>query len=56
MIFDRWGLKMFESDGYPNWDATNKRGGNVSAGVYYWMLELKDANGLEKKVSKGLLI
>lgn len=50
-IFDRWGLKMFESSGYPNWNGTNKRDGNVPAGVYYWILELKDANGLEKNLN-----
>ncbi|HEX6227493.1 MAG TPA: gliding motility-associated C-terminal domain-containing protein [Chryseolinea sp.] len=42
IILDRWGLPIFESDGYQNdWD-----GGGVSSGIYYYILSL-NRNGAQ---------
>ncbi|MFO7721869.1 MAG: gliding motility-associated C-terminal domain-containing protein [Bacteroidales bacterium] len=35
VIYNRWGMRVFEMDGYDNsWDARN-----LPDGVYYWILE-----------------
>ncbi len=47
MVFDRWGKIVFEANGYRNeWD-----GGNLSSGVYYYVLNLKRNN----KALKGIV-
>ena len=39
VVYDRWGIKMFESEGvFPVWDGKFK-GDDASAGVYYWIFE-----------------
>lgn len=43
-IFNRWGQKIFESDGYAvPWDGTLS-GDPLPAGTYYFVLDLKDPN------------
>jgi gliding motility-associated-like protein len=44
-IYDRWGQEVFQSSGYSKqkaWDGTGKGGGQLSEGVYFFMLELRD--------------
>ncbi|MES2565403.1 MAG: gliding motility-associated C-terminal domain-containing protein [Bacteroidota bacterium] len=50
-IFDRWGLKMFETTGNGNikWDGKNKGGAIVSDGTYFYML---NATGLDGEIYK----
>lgn len=48
VIFNRWGNHVLEADNYQNnWDATG-----LSAGSYYYVLELTDSNN-EKQTFKG---
>lgn len=53
-IVNRWGLEMFVDKDYPNWNGNNKQGLECPAGVYFWVLELVDANGQEK-VTNGFV-
>ncbi len=48
-IYDRWGLKMFETtDKIPHWDG--KFNGNaVSAGTYYWIAKWTDSTNTENE-------
>ncbi len=50
-IFDRWGLKMFETtaNGNIKWDGKNKGGATVTDGTYFYML---NATGLDGEVYK----
>jgi gliding motility-associated-like protein len=44
-IYTRWGQQVFETIGYNEvkaWDGTSKRGGKLAAGVYYYVIELRD--------------
>ncbi len=45
-IYDRWGLKMFESTDTGNiiWDGKNKSGNTVTDGTYFYIIK---ANGLD---------
>ena len=59
VIFNRWGLKVYEADGYNNnWDGTNKANSNsgndskLPVGTYYYVLDL---NGNGKNVKKGFI-
>ena len=59
MIFNRWGLKVYEADGYNNnWDGNNKSNsssGNdnkLPSGTYFYVLDL---NGNGKNVKKGFV-
>ena len=47
-IFDRWGLKMFESTevGNVKWDGKNKGGSTVTDGTYFYIIKAK---GLDNK-------
>lgn len=43
MIFDRWGLLLFESSDYKNdWDGKSKSGKDVPDGTYYYVLNRSD--------------
>lgn len=56
-IFNRWGVKVFQADGYKNtWDGSSgdglKVGGNeLPTGTYFYILDLGD----ESKVIKGTI-
>lgn len=53
-IFTRWGQEVYSTSGYSElkaWDGT-AASGNVSEGVYYYILELRDE---EKQLFKGHL-
>lgn len=50
-VYDRWGLLMYEDNDYPEWDGTNTLGKDCSAGVYYWILDITDLNGEQKKIN-----
>ena len=59
VIFNRWGLKVYEADGYNNnWDGTNNGNSNsgndskLPVGTYYYVLDL-NSNG--KNVKKGFI-
>ncbi len=46
-VFTRWGQKIFQASGYSAskaWDGTNGKG-EVTEGVYYYVLELRDGSG-----------
>ena len=44
IIYDRWGIVMFETNDYLNnwWDGTTKGGKDVPSGTYYYILTLHD--------------
>ena len=43
-VYDRWGLKMFESSNvFPKWDG-NFNGKKVADGVYYWIIKYTDSS------------
>lgn len=45
LIFDRWGQKVFKSNGYREpWDGTNK-GNPLSEGSYYYYIQLNELEG-----------
>lgn len=48
LIYDRWGLKMFEStaSGNVKWDGKNKGGSTVTDGTYFYIIT---ATGLDNK-------
>jgi gliding motility-associated-like protein len=55
-IFDRWGLKMFETDNvHIGWDGKTTSGNSVSAGTYYYIIK---ATGIDQKNydKKGFLL
>ena len=59
VIFNRWGLKVYETDGYNNnWDGNNKGNTNsgndnkLPSGTYFYVLDL---NGNGKNVKKGFI-
>lgn len=46
-VYTRWGQKIFQATGYSNekaWDGTNGKG-EVTEGVYFYILELRDGSG-----------
>jgi gliding motility-associated-like protein len=44
-IFNRWGQKLFESNGYDvPWDGTNEKGRAVSDGVYFYIINLMNGH------------
>lgn len=53
-IYNRWGQKMFESDGYSKaWDGTFN-GEKLPVGTYFFVLDLKDPNA--NRVYKGSIL
>jgi len=47
VVFDRWGLKIYEWHTVQGgWDGHNASGQNAADGTYYFMLDLIDAAGL----------
>jgi hypothetical protein len=55
MVFNRWGVKVWESSDFTSgWDG--KQNGNyVSEGSYFWVLEIYYGTDNIKKVYKGSL-
>jgi gliding motility-associated-like protein len=49
MVFNRWGLKVFEQKGYSNddnskaWDGRDKNGKELPSGTYYYVIILNEA-------------
>ncbi|MEZ4804639.1 MAG: gliding motility-associated C-terminal domain-containing protein [Bacteroidia bacterium] len=59
-IFDRWGIEVFHGDVLEEcWNGTLcNKGGELSSGVYYYLLELKHVNengALEHIKSNGVI-
>lgn len=45
-VFNRWGQKVYEESNYKNgWEGVDKNGATLPDGGYYWVLEVKEANG-----------
>ena len=43
-VFDRWGIKVFQSQNVlPRWDG-NYNGSGVTGGVYYWIINYTDSS------------
>lgn len=40
-IYNRWGRKLYETDGFPEWDGTFN-GNGASSGVYFWIWNYTD--------------
>ncbi len=40
-VYDRWGLLMYETDGFPTWDG-NFKGKPAASGVYFWIWNYDD--------------
>ncbi len=51
VVYDRWGLKMFEDSDYPDWRGENLKGNPVPSGVYFWTLDIEDTNGKTSKMN-----
>lgn len=49
IIYDRWGLKMFESTSTGNvkWDGKNKSGNTVTDGTYFYILKATGLDGVQ---------
>lgn len=49
IIYDRWGLKMFESTATGNvqWDGKNKGGSTVTDGTYFYIIKASGLDGKE---------
>lgn len=44
IVYDRWGVKVFEDDDYDNkWDGDNLRGRSLAEGTYFYVLSLTGA-------------
>lgn len=55
-IYNRWGKVVYSSDNYKNdWKGTNNGGNLVSAGTYYYVLELADEKQCEKIACSGFI-
>jgi gliding motility-associated-like protein len=56
-IYDRWGVKMFNSDYIGDgWNGRTSGGGDVPAGTYYYVIQVKEAFTGESKLYKGPLL
>lgn len=49
-VFNRWGFELFS--GNEGWDGTYK-GTTVTPGTYYYLIEIKDINGMLVRTEKG---
>lgn len=49
-VFNRWGLELFSGD--EGWNG-RFRGAVVAAGTYYYIVELRDVNGMVVRITKG---
>jgi gliding motility-associated-like protein len=57
VIYDRWGLKMYEFDGvHASWDGRTTSGVIVPDGTYFYLFNAKGANGKEYKENGHLII
>ncbi len=55
-IYNRWGTLIFDMDGYDNnWKGTNNSGELLSAGAYYYILELNDSKNTAYQGSVTIL-
>jgi gliding motility-associated-like protein len=55
VIYDRWGLEMFESTSVTNsWDGKNKRSAAVPDGIYFYIIKATDIN-LKANTYKGFV-
>ena len=55
LIYDRWGLEMFESSSITNsWDGKNKKGAAVPDGIYFYIIKASGA-GLKNTDNKGFV-
>ncbi|MFZ4400304.1 MAG: SBBP repeat-containing protein [Bacteroidales bacterium] len=47
LIYNRWGTLVYSTDDLKiNWDGKTNKGDKVADGVYYWIVDYKDINGL----------
>jgi len=55
IIYDRWGLKIFETTNINiDWNGRTTKGVKVDDGTYYYLIDIKAANG-EQKQFKGFI-
>ena len=55
VIFDRWGLRLYEWDGIGGgWDGRTKSGDAVSNGTYFYILEYTDVNDISKRAAGNI--
>jgi len=53
MVFNRWGMKVFDSNGQNSgWDGRTTAGEKVPEGTYFYII---DVNGITKKGSLTLI-
>jgi gliding motility-associated-like protein len=53
-IYNRWGGVVFVSSDYSvGWNGTNKRGNQVSDGVYYWVIEAHYYSDIKPLIKNG---
>jgi gliding motility-associated-like protein len=56
LVFDRWGLKIFESDTSSSlWDGNTKGGRECSDGIYYYEVRYTDICSSEEKIKTGFV-
>ncbi|MDF2436228.1 MAG: hypothetical protein K0Q95_604 [Bacteroidota bacterium] len=57
VIYDRWGLKMYEFDGVHSlWDGRTTSGVEVPDGTYFYLFNATDAKGKDYKEQGNLMI
>lgn len=57
VIYDRWGLKMFEFEGiHGRWDGYTTSGVRVTDGTYYYLFHAVDVNGKEYRENGHVMI
>jgi gliding motility-associated-like protein len=57
VIYDRWGLKMYEFDGvHASWDGRTTSGVEVPDGTYFYLFNAKDVNDKEYKEQGHVII